>query len=164
MLKMRVLRNLMTAVLFGSSLQAAVVVSPTVTPAGSNSVYDYTLFNTEPVEIIGLEILFPIEAQSIASPLGWTSNQTPVASSYLVQWFASGTGVTSGASLSGFAVELASNPGSVPFTAYDEELNGIEGVTAAAIPEPRTNMLVGAAFGLLLMSSFSKVRLAPFGK
>jgi hypothetical protein len=159
MLNMRVLRNLTTAVLFGSSLQAAVVVSPTVTPAGINSVYDYELFNTEPLEMIGLDLLFPTEPQAIAAPLGWISSRTTVSSSYLVQWFAAAAGVAPGTSLSGFAVELASDPGAVPFNAIDAALNVIQGVTTTApIPEPGTNMLVGAAFAFLLAGAFPKHR------
>jgi hypothetical protein len=131
------------------SAQAAVILTPTITPSGENSSYDYTVFNTEPLGIILLELELPVNPVAVEAPTDWTSNTFSTGSSYFVQWVSTVSEIAPNSSLSGFVVVAAADSGPVPFNATDIEFNMTSGITTGpAIPIPEPSMMLPALLAL----------------
>jgi len=154
---MRVCTVLLMMIMTICSSRADVVLTPSITPSGSDLSYDYTVTNTEPLGIVAIDLTIPLAPTSVSAPPDWSTNIAPDVSGFLVQWFSDSSEVAPGTSMSGFIVVAPGVPGTVSFTATDADLNTCTGTTTGpvdttVIPEPATFWFVPIAIaGFMLL-------------
>jgi len=134
-----------TLLLFAASLcslKAAVIVTPAVTPQGSDFAYDYTVVNNESLSIIFFQLTLSVSPTSVQAPPGWISNSFASGGDTFVQFASETDDILPSESRAGFIVVSPFSPVPVAFDVLLDDVNLISGVTTgpgqAAIPEPST--------------------------
>lgn len=151
------------ALLLTGPAHAQVLVTPTVTTAGSLFNYSYSITNLLPadVSIINLNGLPQIDG-AITNQVAPNGYQFTYDSGVGIASFLPDNAFTSGSTVGGFSFSSAFAPSTVTFDALDIQGNSFTGTTlgpvASSAPVPEASTLVSLGAGLLLLTAFTAVR------
>lgn len=149
---MRIRSVLLTLAASLCSMQAAVIVTPSVTSSGGNYTYNFTVFNGEIQPMIWFQLALPSDPAAVDSPSGWITSSSAASGQTMVQWLSSSSAydIAPSQSLAGFLVTGSFAPAAFEFEARDPNFNPYPGSTVvpgqASVPEPSTFGI--AALGL----------------
>lgn len=154
---MRIRSVLLTLAASLCSMQAAVMVTPSVTSSGGNYTYNFNVFNGESQPLIWFQLALPSSPISVDSPSGWITSSAASGGQTMVQWLSSSSAydILPSQSLAGFLVTGSFAPAVFAFEARDSGFTSYPGTTApgqASVPEPSTfGIAVLGLFGLPLI-------------